>query len=91
MEIEPPTLARILDRMERDHWIVRAPCPDDRRRKIIRPGPQSKEAWRGVVAAASRIRKRATRGIPRARLDELKGLLERIRTNLHPEDEEGDR
>jgi MarR family transcriptional regulator for hemolysin len=91
MEIEPPTLAGILDRMERDHWIVREPCTDDRRRKIVRPGPQSRDAWRGVVDAAQRIRKRATRGIPPARLDELRVLLEQVRTNLHPADEERDR
>ncbi len=90
MEIEPPTLAGILDRMERDDWIVREACPDDRRRKIVRPGPQSRDVWRDVVEAAARSRKRATRGIPKARLDELKGTLEQIRANLHPEDEEGE-
>jgi len=92
MEIEPPTLAGILERMERDGWIVREACPEDRRRKLVRPAAKSRDAWHEVVAIARRVRERATRGIPKARLDELKELLERIRTNLHPETEsEGDR
>ena len=92
MEIEPPTLAGILERMERDGWVVREPCPEDRRRKLVRPGAKSRDAWHEVVVIARRVRERATRGIPKERLDELKVLLERIRTNLHPEtDPEGDR
>ena len=34
--IEAPTLVGILDRMERDGWLERYACPQDRRRKRIR-------------------------------------------------------
>ena len=36
LEIEPPTLVRILDRMEKAGLIRRLPSPKDRRKKIIR-------------------------------------------------------
>ena len=36
--VEPPTLSGVLDRMERDGWISRAPDPQDRRRnRILQP------------------------------------------------------
>ena len=37
LRIEPSTLVRVLDRMERDGWIVRRPSPQDRRKNIIHP------------------------------------------------------
>ena len=49
--IEGPTLVGVLDRMERDGWIRRHPCPTDRRKKIIRATAGIKDrdyrtAWR---------------------------------------------
>ncbi len=48
MHIEAPTLVGVLDRMERDGWIVRITDDNDRRRKLIRPTPAPKKngrAW----------------------------------------------
>src|SRR6185369_10167158 len=63
MRIEPPTLVGILDRMERDGWIRRSGDTTDRRRKLVEATPAAKPAWNKIVAAAKRVRSRATRGL----------------------------
>jgi MarR family transcriptional regulator for hemolysin len=82
MRIEPPTLVRVLDRMERDRLISRTSCPTDRRRKIIRPLPKSRPIWKKILHCASDIREQAKRGLTRKQTDLLIDLLEIVRTNL---------
>lgn len=82
MRIEPPTLVGILDRMERDGWIRRSGDARDRRRKLIEPRAASKPAWTKIVAAAKRVRARATRGMTSTQLTQLKKLLRLVQSNL---------
>jgi MarR family transcriptional regulator for hemolysin len=82
MGIEPPTLVGILDRMERDGWIRRVACPDDRRRKLIQPTKNAEPVWSKVTAVARKVRVRATKGLTAAQLGQLKELLELVRRNL---------
>lgn len=85
MGIEPPTLVGILDRMERDRWIRRKPCPTDGRKKLVHPTAAAGPVWSKIVAAARRVRKRATQGLSEIELAELKRMLERVQQNLQPE------
>ena len=82
MMIEPPTLVRILDRMQRDGLITRRNCPSDRRRKLIRATAKSKPVWRKIVGCAKRIRARATEGMTDRQQATLKKLLGRVHENL---------
>jgi MarR family transcriptional regulator, transcriptional regulator for hemolysin len=82
MRIEPPTLVGILDRMERDGWIRREGDKRDRRRKRIEVMPAAKPVWTKIVAAAKRVRARATSGMSPAQLAQLKKLLEMVQVNL---------
>jgi MarR family transcriptional regulator for hemolysin len=84
MAIEGPTLAGILDRMERDGWIRRHDCPADRRKKIIRPASQAEPAWSKIVRCARRMRERAAAGLSPEEIETLRGLLSRVRQNLVP-------
>ena len=59
MRLEPPTLVRILDRMERDGWIRRWADPNDGRKKLIRPTPKVRPIWNQVRECILRVRKRA--------------------------------
>src|SRR4051794_12416182 len=59
MEVEPPTLVGILDRMERDGWIRREACTDDKRRKLVHPTKAAEPVWSKITAAAHRVRARA--------------------------------
>lgn len=63
MRLEPPTLVRILDRMERDGWIRRHADKVDRRKKLIRPTKQVEPVWQKVRECIKRVRALATEGI----------------------------
>ncbi len=85
MRIEPPTLVGILDRMERDHWIVRENCPNDRRKNLIHPTDEAKPVWSKIVESAKRVRARATRGLTPDQIESLRVMLADIRQNLGAE------
>jgi MarR family transcriptional regulator for hemolysin len=82
MRIEAPTLVGILDRMERDGWIQRQSCPDDRRKKLITATPRVEPIWSRITSAARRVRARATQGLNPKELQTLKELLGTVRENL---------
>lgn len=63
MRLEPPTLVRILDRMERDGWIGRHADSVDRRKKWIRPTKQVEPVWQKVRQCIKRVRAQATEGV----------------------------
>jgi MarR family transcriptional regulator, transcriptional regulator for hemolysin len=82
MRIEPPTLVRVLDRMERDGLVSRSSCPDDRRRKMIKPLAKAKPIWKKIVASANVVRARAVRGLTKQEAAMLKKLLAKVRERL---------
>ncbi len=82
MGIEPPTLVGILDRMERNGWITREPCPHDRRKKVIWAAPAAEPIWEKIVSCAKAVRRRATAGLSPSELALLKQLLHRVQVNL---------
>lgn len=82
MSIEPPTLVRILDRMERAGWIERDDCCHDRRKKIIRLREEVEPVWAKIVECARKTRARATEGLSGEELESLKAILEKVCANL---------
>ena len=82
MMIEPPTLAGILERMERCGWIVRRRCEEDRRKKWIQAAPAAEPVWEKIVECAMGIRSRATEGLSERQQATLKKLLRRVNKNL---------
>lgn len=82
MHIEAPTLHGILDRMERDGWVERCPCEEDRRRNLLRPCEGIRPEWERIVACAERVQARATRGLAQRDLDAVKRTLTTLRLNL---------
>ena len=82
LRIERATLVGVLDRMERDGWIARRPCPDDRRKKRVRPTRQVKSVWRTMVGCAHRVRNRAIEGIDEEEYRIAWRVIERMRENL---------
>ncbi|QDV38620.1 MarR family winged helix-turn-helix transcriptional regulator [Tautonia plasticadhaerens] len=82
MRVEPPTLAGIVERMERDGWLERAPCPEDRRKKRLTPTDRVGPVWEAIASAARRVRARAAEGFSEAELNWLLDALERIRSNV---------
>lgn len=82
MGIEAPTLVGVLDRMERDGWIVRIPSETDRRKKLIRASERVEPVWNQMVARGLGIRERALHGITPEQLRNLRETLEMMRKNL---------
>src|SRR5262245_25048784 len=80
--IEAPTLVGILDRMQRDGWLDRYNCPNDRRKKRIRATDKAESVWARMVECARKVRLQARGGLTQDELDQFKSLCERIRANL---------
>jgi MarR family transcriptional regulator for hemolysin len=80
--IEAPTLVGILDRMERDGWLDRYNCPNDRRKKRIRAKDKADAVWARMVDCAHRVRTQAREGLTQEDLDQLRSICARIRSNL---------
>jgi MarR family transcriptional regulator for hemolysin len=82
MGIEAPTLVGVLDRMERDGWIVRVPSETDRRKKMIRATERVEPVWAQMLARGAGIRARVTRGLSEEQLRSLRETLSLMRDNL---------
>jgi DNA-binding MarR family transcriptional regulator len=80
--IEAPTLVGILDRMERDGWLDRYNCPNDRRKKRIRATGKADAVWARMIDCAHRVRAQAREGLSQEDLDHLRSICARIRANL---------
>lgn len=81
--IEPPTLAGVISRMERDGWLERNCCPDDRRRKRLKATPQAEAVWNRTVECCQRVRRQATNGISPDDLATFRRVCQQVRTNLN--------
>jgi MarR family transcriptional regulator for hemolysin len=82
MNIEPPTLVSVLDRMERDGLLVREACPNDRRKNLIRVLPKAETVWKTIVACAERVRERAVSEMTAEDVETLHRLLGQVQANL---------
>ena len=80
--IEAPTLVGILDRMERDGWLDRYSCPNDRRKKRIRATEKAGAVWARMVDCTHRVRVQAREGLSPEDLDHVRTICGRIRANL---------
>jgi DNA-binding MarR family transcriptional regulator len=82
MDVEPITLARLLDRMEAAGWVERRCDPDDRRAHKLflqdKAWPILEEAW----TVASDVREETLSGLSEAERTTLMTLLERVHATL---------
>lgn len=82
MRVEPPTLVRILDRMEEAGWIERHGDPGDRRKKLIRPTRRVKPVWERILGCIRSVRARALDGIDPEDVVRTREVLVKMRENL---------
>jgi MarR family transcriptional regulator for hemolysin len=82
MGIEAPTLAGILSRMERDGWLDRSCCQQDRRKKRFRPSAKAAAVWGRMLECCRTVRERATEGLTAEELAAFKRTCETMRSNL---------
>lgn len=82
MGIEPHTMAGVLARMERDGWLERTCCTEDRRRNRIHPTAKAEAIWNRAVQWCHDVRAQASAGLPAEELAQFKRTCERIHDNL---------
>ncbi len=82
IQVEPSTVVRIVDRMERDGWIERFPSPTDRRVKLLRTTDKVEPVWQTIQEAGLRIRQRITTGLSERQVSQLMKSLETMCANL---------
>jgi DNA-binding MarR family transcriptional regulator len=82
LEVQPITLARLLDQLARAGLIERRPDPRDRRAFRLFLTPAATPLLEQIHALGAATRAEATAGLGRARLAELTDALESMKRNL---------
>jgi len=82
MDIEPATLVRVLDRMQRDGLISRTGSTEDRRRNVIRPLAKAKPMWKKITAVAEQVRGHVTQGLTPQQIATFKQVCQVMQANL---------
>jgi MarR family transcriptional regulator for hemolysin len=85
--VEGPTLVRLLDRLERNGWIERRPCPDDRRAKRVRLTPKARDTQAAAQQIATSLRRDILAGIDEARVDQCAAVLAEIKQQIETIDD----
>lgn len=82
MMIEPPTLVRILDRMEQAKLIQRTEAYGDRRKKIIRLLPAAEPIWEKIVDCVLDVRAMAVENFTAEEIQSLITGLRKLHDNV---------
>ena len=82
LSITPATAVRLIDRMERDGWVVRQADPHDGRAKRIILTDRATELWDELSQAGRDLLTQAYQGIDPEEIDTVKKILAQARHNL---------
>ncbi len=82
LEIEPISLARLIDRMEQAGWVERRPDPKDRRAWLLFLTAKTKPMFTKMAEVGQEVRAEALQGFTAAERDQILELLLRVRRNL---------
>lgn len=91
MEMEPISLARLVDRMEQAGWIERRTDPADRRARRLYMTAKAKPVYERMIAVGLETRGEALAGISQTDRDRIIDLLIQVRRNLSERGEAGAR
>jgi MarR family transcriptional regulator for hemolysin len=80
--VEGPSVVAMLDRLEQAGLVLRAPCPSDRRVKLIHLTDAGRELYAKVRIQADAFRSSLLDGLDPAALEAAAGLLETLRARL---------
>ncbi|MGH7000574.1 MAG: MarR family winged helix-turn-helix transcriptional regulator [Stellaceae bacterium] len=91
MEMEPISLARLVDRMEQAGWIERRADPADRRARCLYMTAKAKPVYERMIAVGLETRGEALAGISQSDRDRIVDLLIQVRRNLSEHGDAGAR
>lgn len=82
MNITPPSLVKLLDRLEEDGWLQRLPEPGDRRAKRIQLTEKARDMARRIEAEATKLREEIWKGTSKAERQAFVAMLQRLDQRL---------
>ena len=82
LEIERPTLGRLLDRLENKGWLRRQADPKDRRVKRVYLTDEVKPAMKSLRRIAADLRQQVLEGLNKDEREQLVDTLIHMKTNL---------
>lgn len=82
LDIEPISLARLIDRMEQAGWVERRPDPADRRARRLYLTDKSRPIFARMLEVGRDMRAEALAGLSPADAERLVDLLLHVRRNL---------
>ena len=82
LEIQPISLTRLMDRMERGGWVKRCPDPEDRRAVKLYLTPQAQPVLSVAAECSAELLEAACRGLDQSQQDQLLALLGTVKKNL---------
>jgi MarR family transcriptional regulator, transcriptional regulator for hemolysin len=91
IEMEPISLARLIDRMEQASWVERRPDPRDRRAWQLFITEKAKPVFTEMIAIGREVREEALAGFTEAEREQVMELLLRVRRNLSEKGGEAER
>ncbi|MBR8154523.1 MarR family transcriptional regulator [Burkholderia cenocepacia] len=81
-QVEQPSMAQLLNRMERDGLVLRVPDPDDRRSRLISLTESAAKGLAKGRAVMDEASEQALAGLSDAEREQLASLLGRVNANL---------
>jgi MarR family transcriptional regulator, transcriptional regulator for hemolysin len=82
LELEPISVARLIDRMEQAGWVERRPDPADRRARLLYMTEKAKPIFDDILTVGSETRAEALAGLSAEDREHLLDMLLRVRSNL---------
>ena len=84
--IEPHTLAGVLKRMERDGFLERTACNEDRRKNRVQATAKAEELWERATETSRAMRDDIIRGFSPEELAMLRNFCDRLQANIEAAD-----
>lgn len=81
--IEGPSVVRLLDRLTSKGWIIRKPCPGDRRARLVKLTPKARVLLSDTDRIIRGLRKQIFRDIEPAELHECICTLQQVLRAIH--------
>ena len=78
---QTPGVTRLIDRLEKKSYVVRVPCPTDRRRVYCRITPEGRTLLDELDEPINRADAQAVAALPEPDLDSLIEMLNRVRAS----------
>lgn len=82
MGITPPSLVKLLDRLEEDGWVERLPEPQDRRAKRVNLTPKAHEMVKVIEDEAQQLRQEVWKGISASDRQTFLRVLQQLDSTL---------